>query len=92
MQIEKIIGIECHFSFVGFAQAKHNKFKRVGIEDGVYFADAKTRLVHAIARHESGRRASVQLLLNAFDETGKRVNDFEMRLRLPSTLQQYAAR
>ena len=92
MHIEKIIGIESHFSFAGFTQAKHNKFKRVGIEDAFYFADSKTRLVHAIARHESGRRASVQLLLNAFDETGKRVNDFDMRLALPSTLRQYAAR
>ena len=92
MQIEKIIGIECHFSLAGFSEAKHNKFRRVGIEDAYYFADAKTRLVHAIARHESGRRASVQLLLNAFDETGKRVNDFDMRLALPSTLRQYAAR
>lgn len=92
MQIEKIIGIESHFSLAGFAQAKHNKFRRVGIEDGVYFADAKTRLVHAIARHESGRRANVQLLLNAFDETGKRINDFDVRLSLPYMLRQYAAR
>lgn len=92
MKIVQIIGIENHFSLAGFAQAKHNKFRRVGIEDAYYFADAKTRLVHAIARHESGRRANVQLLLNAFDETGKRLNDFDMRLALPSTLRQYAAR
>lgn len=91
MQIERIVGIEHHFSFVGFTAAKHNKFKRVGIEDAYYFADKKTRLVHAIARHKSGRRANIQILLNAFDETGKRINDFDMRLALPSHLRQYAA-
>lgn len=91
MYVEKIVGVERRFSLAGFSKAKHNKFRKTGLEDAFYFADGKTTLVHAIARHASGRRANIQLLLNAFDETGKRVNDFDTRLVLPRTLLPYAA-
>ena len=91
MYIEKIVGVERHFSLVGFSKAKHNKFRKTGVEDAFYFADSKTTLVHAVARHASGRKANIQILLNAFDKTGQRVNDFDLRLSLPRTLLPYAA-
>lgn len=91
MRIEKIIGFERHFSFVGFTYAGHNKFKKVGIENAELFADKKTVLVYAVCRQANGRRKNVQILLNAFDESGKRTNNYDMRLALPLTLRAMAA-
>lgn len=91
MRIQKIIGIEWHFSLVGFNYIGHNKFKKVGIEDAELFADKKSVLVHAIAIQENGRKKNVQLLLNVFDEKGRRSNNYDLRLALPFVLRGMAA-
>ena len=91
LRVQKIIGIERHFSLAAFKYAGHNKFERVGLEDGELFADKKSVLVHAIALQENGRRKNVQIFLNVFDETGKRTNNYDTRLVLPATLRGMAA-
>ena len=91
LRIQKIVGIERHFSLVGFNYIGHNKFKKVGIEDAELFADKKSALVYAVAIQENGRKKNVQLLLNVFDEYGKRSNNYDMRLELPLILRAMAA-
>ena len=91
LTIQKIIGIERRFSLVGFKYIGHNKFKKVGIEDAELFADKASVLVHAIAKQENGRKKNVQILLNCFDESGKRTNNYDLRLALPFTLRALAA-
>lgn len=92
LRVQKIVGIERHFSLAGFVYAGHNKFKRVGIEDAELFADKKSVLVHAVAIQEhNGRKKNVQIFLNVFDEYGRRSNNYDMRLELPLTLRGMAA-
>mgnify|MGYP003587155621 CR=1 FL=1 len=91
LRIQKIIGIERHFSLAAFKYAGHNKFERVGLDDGELFADKKSVLVHAVAIQENGRRKNVQIFLNVFDEYGKRSNNYDMRLELPLILRGMAA-
>ena len=92
LRIQKIVGIERRFSLAAFKYAGHNKFERVGLEDGELFADKKSVLVHAVAIQEhNGRRKHVQIFLNVFDETGKRSNNYDTRLELPLTLRGMAA-
>ena len=91
LRIQKIIGIERHFSLAAFKYAGHNKFERVGLDDGELFADKKSVLVHAVAIQENGRRKNVQIFLNVFDEYGKRSNNYDMRLELPLILRSMAA-
>lgn len=86
LRVQKIIGIERHFSLAALVYKGHNKFKRVGLEDGQIFADKKSTLVHAVAIQENGRKKNVQIFLNVFDEYGH-----DTRLVLPQTLRGMAA-
>ena len=91
LRIQKIVGIERHFSLAAFKYAGHNKFERVGLENGELFADKKSVLVHAVAVQENGRRKNVQIFLNVFDECGRRTNNYDLRLELPAMLRGMAA-